>query len=78
MSRNLGQTNCDFCGGRVSLDEKPRPITREEAGPYYDTHHGYGYAGGIFANATCTVCAAPYLAWVSLAAFCWSLGPSHG
>lgn len=38
MSRNLGRTDCDFCGGLVTLDEKPRPITREEAGPYYETH----------------------------------------
>jgi len=77
MSRNLGRTDCDFCNGRVTLDEKPRPITREEAGPYYETHQGYGYARGIFANATCSTCEAKYLAWVSLAA-CAGYGRSYG
>jgi len=67
MSRNLGRTYCVFCDGQVVLNEKPRPITREEAGAYYDTHQGYGFAGGIFANASCVLCEAKYLAWVSLA-----------
>jgi hypothetical protein len=66
MSRNLGRTACAFCYGEVALDEAPRPITREEAGCYYDTRDGYGYAGGIFANATCSTCGAKYLAWCDL------------
>lgn len=62
MSRNLGSTCCYFCGETVKLDEPPRPITREDAGIYYDTRDGYGYAGMIVANASCTVCEAQYLA----------------
>jgi hypothetical protein len=77
MSRNLGSTSCAFCNGPVVLDEKLRPITREEAGVYYDTHQGYGYAGGLFANATCSTCGAQYLAWGSLAA-CAGYGAGAG
>jgi hypothetical protein len=69
MSRNIGSTTCNFCISAVTLDEAPRPIKREEAGPYYATgRDGYGYAGGIFANATCTRCSAKYLAWIDLSA----------
>lgn len=67
MSRNLGRDNCRFCYGEVTLVQKPRPITREEAGVYYDVgRDGFGYAGGIFANAECIVCRAKYIAWVDL------------
>lgn len=68
MSRNIGSTQCNFCGGEVVLIETPRPITRKEAGVYYDTCEGYGYANGIFANGACLTCEAKYLAWVNLSA----------
>jgi hypothetical protein len=68
VSRNLSSTTCQFCDGEVALDEPARPITKAEAGRYYETREGYGYAGGLFANATCTVCGAQYLAWVDLSA----------
>ncbi len=68
MSRNLGRTDCKFCHSAVTLDEEPRLITPEEAGCYYATYQGYGYAGAIMANATCAACGAKYLAWVSLQA----------
>jgi hypothetical protein len=67
VSRNLGSTWCHFCTGAVALDELPRLIKREEAGAYYATgSDGYGYIGGLFANATCAICGAKYLAWVDL------------
>ena len=68
MSRNIGSTICQFCDGPIVLDEAARPITREEAGAYFDTREGYGYANGLFANATCKTCEAKYLAWVDLRA----------
>lgn len=81
MSRNLGRTCCGFCSGSVTLEEQPRAITRDEAGCYYETHHGFGYARGIFANARCGTCGAKYLAWVSLLAcdgYSGSSGSSWG
>ncbi len=75
MSRNLGSTSCDFCGEKVTLDESPRPITREDAGHCYDTYQGYGHAGMIVANATCSVCEAEYLAWIDQSA-CAGYGTS--
>ncbi len=68
MSRNLGEISCTFCYGKVTLDESPRPITREECAGYYDTREGYGYAGAIVANATCEDCKAKYLAHVDFSA----------
>lgn len=59
MSRNLGQTDCEFCKGTVTLDEQSRPITEDETGPYFPE-----YRGMLVANATCRVCKAKYLAWV--------------
>ena len=57
VSRNLGTSECH---GPVAVEETPRPITRAEAGPYYDEHRGLP-----FANAHCPVCGAKYLAWFS-------------
>lgn len=57
MSRNLGITECH---GPVVVEEAPRPITPDEAGPYYAE-----YGGLPFANAHCPVCGAKYLAWFS-------------
>lgn len=68
MSRNLGETNCKFCGRTVVLTEEPRPITREEGGVHYGARDGYSFEGMIVAKARCTACEAPYLAWVSLKA----------
>jgi len=59
MSRNLCQTNCDFCDGRVSLEEPPRPIRHYEAGRYYNE-----FEGMLVADAECNACGAKYLAWV--------------
>ena len=66
MSRNLCKTECDFCFGVVKLDEQSREIRKEEAGIYYEAHGGYGYAGMLCANATCSDCRAKYLAWISM------------
>lgn len=60
MSRNLCQTHCDFCGCcPLSLDEAPRPITKDDAGPYFDE-----FRGMMVADATCPACLARYLAWI--------------
>ena len=60
MSRNLCQTDCAFCGSEdIVLEEEARPITPDEAGPYFDE-----YRGCLFANAHCAKCEAPYLAWM--------------
>ena len=59
MSRNLASTHCDFCGAYPVLIEDPRPITKEEAGRYFNE-----YEGMLVANADCPFCWAKYLAWV--------------
>lgn len=59
MSRNLCRKDCHFCGGVVVLEERPRPITKEDAGVYFDD-----YEGMVVANAHCEDCEALYLAWV--------------
>lgn len=59
MSRNLGQTHCDYCLSEVVCVEAARPITKEEAGPYFAE-----YEGMLVANAECPLCLAKYLAWV--------------
>lgn len=56
MSRNLGRNECH---GPVKLDEKPHPITPEEAGQYYDE-----FKGMVVAAAHCPHCEAKYLAWI--------------
>lgn len=58
MSRNLCKTRCHFCGSRVVVEEPPRPITKTEAGCYFDE-----YEGMLVARAHCYVCEAKYLAW---------------
>lgn len=60
VSRNLSKTECAQCGNVVTLDERPRPITKEEAGAYFDE-----YRSMLVANATCRSCGALYLAWCS-------------
>lgn len=60
MARNLGQTYCDFCNTKdIVLIEKPRPITKEDAGKYFES-----YEGMIIANAECSSCGTKYLAWI--------------
>lgn len=61
MSRNLGQTDCDFCHGEVVLEEPARPITKEDAGAYFEE---YAKQKLTVAKAHCKECEAPYLAWV--------------
>lgn len=59
MSRNLCKTECDRCGTeRLALEEGFRPITRAEAGKYFDE-----YDGMRVAKAYCPTCGAQYLAW---------------
>lgn len=58
-SRNLGTTSCYFCGGAISLDEAPRPITKKEAGGFF-----LRYVDMIVAKCHCFDCEAQYLAWM--------------
>ena len=68
MSRNIGMgPGCDFCPGDVSLVEATRPITKAEAGVYFDE-----YEGMPVANAVCVLCDAKYLAWID-----WPLSSRH-
>lgn len=62
MSRNIGSTSCEFCPGAVVCEEAPRPITRKEAGPYFEE-----YEGMLVADAECKDCCAKYLAWLKSA-----------
>ncbi len=59
MSRNLATQTCYFCDTYPVLEEEPRPITKDDAGVYYDD-----YQGMLVANAHCPQCLAKYLAWV--------------
>ena len=59
MSRNLAMATCERCHSSVELEEAARPITEQEAGPYFEA-----YTGMLVANATCPRCQARYLAWV--------------
>lgn len=44
----------------VVVEEPPRHLTKEEAGPYYKE-----FCERLFANAHCPACGAKYLAWFS-------------
>lgn len=59
MSRNLCKTYCHFCLGEVTLVGPTAPISREQAGAYFDE-----YEGMLVADAECVDCEAKYLAWV--------------
>lgn len=65
MSRNLGTTDCCSCPRweppptTVRLVGPVHPITRAEAGSYFDE-----YEGMLVADAECSECGAKYLAWV--------------
>jgi len=59
MSRNLGVRDCYNCGHPVEFTSPAHPITRDEAGRYYDE-----YEGMIVAMAECPICLAKYLAWI--------------
>lgn len=60
MSRNLCETRCCECPApRVALVERPRPIEKADAGPYFGE-----FEKMIVANAECPLCGAQYLAWV--------------
>jgi hypothetical protein len=71
MSRNLGRTDCDVCGGDVLHEEGERLITPEETGPYWKE-----YEGMLVANAHCRDCEAKYLAWVR-GPKTWGFGHGH-
>ena len=68
MSRNLGRTVCYFCEGRVVHGEDPRPITPDDAGPYFAEYEGMHVAKG-----RCRDCEAKYLCWVR-GSQSWSFG----
>lgn len=62
MSRNLGNTSCAECEADhkyIRLEEEPRPITKDEAGVYFNE-----FSSLIVAKAICTHCHTLYLAWV--------------
>jgi len=60
MSRNIGDRSCYFCQcSEIELEEEPRPITEEEAGPYYAE-----FAGMVVASCHCPDCEAKYLGWI--------------
>jgi hypothetical protein len=59
MSRNLGETVCVHCGHPVQLQEKPRLITKKEAGKHFGA-----FMGLLVAKAECPICLAKYLAWI--------------
>lgn len=60
MSRNRGYTDCAFCPYPDTLEacEPIRPITKEEAGVYYDEYEGMGVA-----NSECPWCGGKFLLW---------------
>lgn len=67
MSRNLCIEHCHQClGDDVVHEEPPRPLTREDAGVYFDEPHRVGM---LVANAVCQDCGAKYLAWVAVPAW---------
>lgn len=66
MSRNLGQTSCYFCHGRVVMTEEPRVVTPDDVNGYYEERDGYGYVGMVAAHAQCEECEARYLAHVDM------------
>lgn len=59
MSRNLQQINCDRCDGDVCLTGPVRPGTAADFGRYVPQYNGM-----LVADAECTDCGTPYLAWV--------------
>lgn len=59
MSRNLCETTCQHCDNVPELVEPVHPITREEAGRYFDE-----FEGMMVAKAICPCCEAEYLAWL--------------
>jgi hypothetical protein len=62
VSRNLGRTDCYFCpGGKPRLEEAPRPATVDDVGRWPNGE----YLDLSVANATCHLCEAKYLAWMS-------------
>jgi hypothetical protein len=63
VSRNTCNTSCSICHDDVMLEGEPGPITRDEAGPYFDE---YDRQGLVVANASCIGCRAKYLAWVRI------------
>ena len=64
MSRNLGRTDCYYCGHDVVLVEIPRPATSGEVGAYWNEFRNE-FQGMTVARAECPACLALYLAWVS-------------
>jgi len=61
MSRNLGRTNCYYCGHDVVLVEEPRRATSRDVGSNFWAE----FQGMTVASAECPACLALYLAWVS-------------
>ncbi len=62
MSRNIAEgTSCYFCGSKLELEEKARPITEAEAGVYFSEYETWL----LVAKAHCRLCLTRYLAWMS-------------
>ena len=61
MSRNLGRTDCQQCGGPIEFEESPRLITEANCGDYFRE-----YQGMYVANAHCVYCQTKYLAWYKI------------
>ena len=59
QGRRLETTKCVYCKGDVAKVEKPRQITKKEAGPTYEHVKCL-----VVANAMCLACRAKYLAWI--------------
>lgn len=59
MARNLGSSECYFCGTEPDLLEPARPIEYPEARGHFGE-----FRGMLVARARCGTCLAEYLAWM--------------
>jgi hypothetical protein len=73
MSRNLLSKECVHCGDSVKITSPIRPITKEQAGVYYDE-----FEGMLVASAMCPSCFAEYLAWIDTTTCVNPIHRAHG
>lgn len=59
MARNLASTSCKRCGTLPRITGEVHPLSRSEAGCYFEE-----FEGMLVAEAECPLCGALYLAWV--------------
>jgi len=69
MSRNLCDTECYFCNGKVEVTGEVHDATEADVHRYFSE-----YKGCRFADAECVMCGAKYLAWMDTRAH----GRRHG